>query len=368
MSNSLNSKFPKLNFYESQQKPFQLLDEEGNWIGGDRKPPLSVAQVKYAYERMVLQRTLDEKMLQMQRQGRMLTFAPNSGEECLQIATALAMNDEDWLVPAFRSGLIMVERGFSLKNMMLYWNGNEKGTWVDHKHNTLPINITIGTQNSHAAGIGWSLRLDKKNAAAVSFIGDGGTAEGEFYESLNFAVLRKAKWVCGINNNGFAISTRTDLETNIKDLSSKAIAVGAHYIRVDGNDIFASYEVAKMALEYARSEDGNVVVLEFVTYRKGPHTTSDDPSVYLKPEEKTAGEKKDPLIRTKKWLVDNKAWTNEDDERIKKVSLDQVDQAIKEMEAELIPDVSEVFDHTYASLSPDLINQKNDAIKKHKGK
>lgn len=144
------------------------------------------------------------------------------------------------------------------------------------------------------------MRIDKKDAAAVSFIGDGGTAEGEFYESLNFASLRKAKWVCAINNNGFAISTRTNLESGVSDLSSKAIAVGAHYIQIDGNDVFASYEGMKAALEFARSEEGGPVVVEFKTYRKGPHTTSDDPSIYLKSDEKAAGEATDPFIRTRK--------------------------------------------------------------------
>ncbi|WP_391592040.1 Pyruvate dehydrogenase E1 component alpha subunit [[Mycoplasma] cavipharyngis] len=360
---------PKLKFFKSEQKPYQLLDAEGRWLYPDKKPPLSVAQVKYAYERMIFQRTFDEKMLQMQRQGRMLTFAPNLGEECLQVGMALAMNKEDWLVPAFRSGLLMLERGFELKNMMLYWNGNEKGCYVGKEWNSLPVNITIGTQMSHAAGIGWALRMDKKNAAVVSFIGDGGTAEGEFYESLNFATLRRSKWVAAINNNGFAISTRTSLETNVSDLSSKAIAVGAHYIRVDGNDIFASYEASKAALEYARSEDGGgVVLLEFVTYRKGPHTTSDDPSIYLKPEEKVAGEKTDPFIRTEKWLIDQKAWTKEDTQRTKDEALVKINEAIQQMEAELIPDVTEIFDHTYAILPPDLKRQRDMAVKKFGGK
>ncbi|MDQ0513891.1 pyruvate dehydrogenase E1 component alpha subunit [Mycoplasmoides fastidiosum] len=359
---------PKLHFFKSEQKPYRLLDKDGNWLYPEKKAPLSVAKVKAAFERMIFQRTLDEKMLQMQRQGRMLTFAPNLGEECLQVATALAMNSEDWLIPAFRSGLLMLERGFSLKNMLLYWNGNERGCEVGEKWNTLPINITIGTQMSHAAGIGWALRIDKKEAAAVSFIGDGGTAEGEFYESLNFAALRKAKWVAAINNNGFAISTRTDLESGINDLSAKAIAAGAHYLSVDGNDIFASYEAAKLALDFARSENGGPVVLEFVTYRKGPHTTSDDPSIYLKPEEKTVGEATDPFIRTEKWLRDKKAWTDEDYNRTREAALKEIDEAFKQMEAELIPPLADVFDYTYAELTPDLKRQKEDAIKRFGGK
>lgn len=359
---------PTLKFFHSDQETYRLLDKDGNWLHKDKNPPLTVDQVKYAFERMILQRTLDEKMLRMQRQGRMLTFAPNLGEEALQIGTALAMNEQDWIVPAFRSGLLMLERGFTLKNMLLYWNGNEAGCVVDKKWNSLPINITIGTQTSHAAGIGWALRLDKKNAAAVSFIGDGGTSEGEFYESLNFASIHKSKWVCAINNNGFAISTRTELETSVNDLSSKAIAAGAHYIQVDGNDLFASYEAMKEALEHARCEHGGPVVVEFKTYRKGPHTTSDDPSVYLKKEEKEAGEALDPFIRTRKWLVNQGAWTDEHEEKVKADADAQINAAFAEMEKDLIPKIDEVFDHTYEKLSPDLAKQKAAAIKKFEGK
>lgn len=359
---------PELKHFVSDQEPYRLLDKEGNWLYKDKKPPLTVEQVKYAFKRMIFQRVMDEKMLQAQRQGRMLTFAPNLGEEALQIATALAMNKEDWLVPAFRSGLLMMERGFSCKQQLLYWNGNEAGCVAEAGFNSLPINICIGTQCSHAAGIGWSLRLDNKDAASVSFIGDGGTAEGEFYESLNFATLRKAKWVCGINNNGFAISTRTNLESSVQDLSTKAIAAGAHYIQVDGNDLFASYEVMDAALKHARSAEGGPVVVEFVTYRKGPHTTSDDPKVYLKSDEKAAGEATDPFIRTKAWLEAQKAWSDEEQKAVEEAAKAEVDAAFKEMEAVLVPSVDEVFDHTYAKLTPELAKQKEAAAKRIAGK
>lgn len=340
----------------------QVLDNNGNLIDPSYRPNIPTEKIVEAYKMMNLSRQKDKKMLVWQRSGKMLTFAPCMGEEALQVAVSLAMRQGDWLLPTFRSDCILAHRGVPLRNLFLYWGGNENGSIFDPRLNILPINITIGSQISHAAGIGYSLKQQGLHNAAVTFIGDGGTAEGEFYEALNMAAMHKWNTLVCINNNQFAISTRIKNESSIKDLSLKSVAFDIPRARVDGNDLFASYDVAREALSYVRSGMGPVLI-EFVTYRQGPHTTSDDPTIYRTKEELAEAMKSDPIDRLRKWMINNGLWNDAKEAEMVAYNDQLIENEYSIAQSQFNVKVDEIFDNQYAKADDNLLEQKQ--IAKH---
>lgn len=351
-----------INKYVSQAEIYSVLDVEGNITKVGYKVPLTNEQIKHSYYIMRLSRSMDEKMLKMQRQGRILTFPPNIGEEGLQVATALSMDKNDWFAPAFRSATIYIHQGVPISSIMMVWKGNEMGNKMPEHLNFLPFNIPIASQYSHAAGIGMTLNYLKKPNVAYTFIGDGGTAEGEFYEALNFAKLRNAQTVFCINNNQWAISTPTAKETGQECIASKAIAAGIDFIKVDGNDLFASYEAAVAAREYVL-QNKKPILVEFLTYRQGPHTTSDNPRVYRTEEYEKQEEKKDPIKRLEKYMLNNNIITSSEISEIEARIEKELDEAYKTMDANYKVSIDEIFDYTYKTLDESLLEQKAEAKK-----
>ncbi|MGL4768934.1 MAG: pyruvate dehydrogenase (acetyl-transferring) E1 component subunit alpha [Mycoplasmoidaceae bacterium] len=347
---------------ESSSHFCQFLDNNGVMKKGIN-PTLDNKTAVEILKKMIIGRETNKKMLQWQRTGKMLTFAPNLGEEALQYATAYAMDKKnDWFVPAFRSFHLMVELGVEVYQLFLYWNGNEYGSKFNDGVNVLPINITIGAQLSQAAGLAYAFKVRKEKKVAITFIGDGGTSEGEFYESMNMAAIHQWPVIFCVNNNEWAISTPTRKETKVSDISSKAIAAGIHRIRVDGNDVFASYEVMLEAFQIAR-EKSLPVLVEFVTYRQGPHTTSDDPSIYRNKEEEAIGNEKCPIIRLRKYLISKKLW----DENLENKTLEEAKGFIEREYEKMVlmnkVSINDIFNYTYETLPDDLIEQKQLAKK-----
>ena len=340
----------------------QVLDIKGNLINKAYKTTLTNAKIKEAYSFMVLSRQQDTYMSQLQRQGRMLTFAPNFGEEALQVATSLAMTKNDWFVPAFRSNATMLHLGVPLINQMIYWNGNENGSKMPEGVNVLPINVPIATQISHAAGIAYGMKLTKQKAVAVTFIGNGGTAEGEFYEAINMASIHEWPAVFAINNNKWSISTPEELESASVTIAAKAVAMGVPSVRVDGNDLLASYEAMQEAVDYAKSGKGPVII-EFITWREGPHTTSDNPRIYRTEEQEKEEEKAEPFHRIEKYMIDNKIMTQAQIDKMREDQLNIVKDTYQESMKVIDATIDEVFDHTYENLTENLKEQKAEAIK-----
>lgn len=350
-----------------EKEMYQVLDNDGNLIDKTYKQEVSDELLLKGYEYMVLSRQQDTYMAQLQKQGRMLTFAPNFGEEALQVATAMAMDKNDWFLPAFRSNAAMLFLGVPLINQISYWNGQEMGSRIPEGVNVLPINIVIGTQISQAAGVAFGMKHKKQKQVAVTFIGNGGTTEGEFYEALNFAAVWKWPLVVCVNNNQWAISTRNSHETASKTIAVKGIAAGVPGVRVDGNDILASYDVIKEAIEYAKENNGPIVV-EFVTWRQGQHTTSDNPRIYRTIEEEQEAEKAEPFHRVEKYLFDKKLLTKESKEKLWDSKMEEVKNAFSESLKDINTKIEDIFDYTYETLDKDLLSQKEEAIKFHSNK
>lgn len=340
-----------------KKKRLQILDQDGKVIEPKLDPNLPKEVLLKMYRTATLGRVADIKALQYQRQGRMLTYAPNMGQEAAQIGVAAAMEPTDWLSPAFRELDLMLHLGVPLENLFLYWYGNERGSKMPENLNVLPVNIIIGSQMNIASGLAIASKYQNKKEVVVATIGDGGTSHGEFYEGINFAATYDAPLVAVIQNNQWAISTPRAKATKAETLAQKAVAFGIPGIQVDGNDILAMYVAAKEAMDYAREGKGPYLI-EAYTYRMGPHTTSDDPSIYRTKEEENAWAEKDPIKRFKAYLIAKGYLTEEEDAKLQEEHNAYVNDVFKKVEGYGAKvELHEIFEHTYAEMTPQLKEQ-----------
>ena len=338
-------------------KQFQILDHTGQVVNEKYEPKLSKDVLLKMYKTAVLGRNADIKAIQFQRQGRMLSYAPSMGQEATQIGVAAAMADKDWFSPMYRDLNLFLYRGIPLESVYLYWYGNERGSIRPEGVKVLPINVIIGSQSNIGAGLAIASKLRKTDEVTVFTIGDGGTSHDEFYAGLNFASAYKAPLVGVIQNNQYAISTPTSVQTGAETFAQKAVAFGAPFVQVDGNDILAVYVVVKEAIERARKGEGPSLV-EAYTYRMGPHTTSDDPSIYRSKEEEQSWEDKDPIKRFKTYLINKGFWSEKEDEALIEEVNKEINETFRKVESyganvELI----EIFEHTYKEMTPQLKEQ-----------
>ncbi|MBS3066136.1 pyruvate dehydrogenase (acetyl-transferring) E1 component subunit alpha [Candidatus Pacearchaeota archaeon] len=336
----------------------QILKENGN-CDKTLMSPLAKKQIKEMYEYMILTRVFDDKALKLQRQGRLGTYAPTRGQEASQIGSAFAIQDEDMVFPAFRENGVFLVRRMPMELLFQFWGGDERGMNIPKNVNMFPIAITVGAQLLHAVGYSIAMKYKKKKAAAITYFGDGATSEGDFHEALNFAGVFNAPCVFICQNNQYAISVPVEEQTASETLAQKAIAYGFSGIKVDGNDVFAVYEATFEALKKARAGNGPTLI-ECYTYRIGDHTTSDDAKKYRKESEVKEWEKKDPILRLKKYMKRTGMFSEKYENEIKKMAEDLVEKAVAK--AESIPKLKpeEIFDYTYAELTEELKEQREE--------
>lgn len=339
-----------------ENKEYSVLDFKGNLDKDETLPELSNDELLNLYKTMLFSRIIDERALSYQRQGRMLTYAPNTGQEATQIGSAYAMAEGDWLVPAFRELGAMLIRGVPLKNIYLYWYGNEWGSHMPEGVNVLPTSIPIASQYQHAAGIGMANNIKGEDRVVVTYVGDGGTSHGDFHEALNFAGVFNAPVVFIIQNNQYAISTPREKQTKSETLAQKAIAYGIPGVLVDGNDIFAMYNASKAAIDRARKGEGPTLI-EAHTYRLGAHTTSDDPTIYREDIEVEEWKEKDPVTRFRHYLEKEGILTKEWEDK----TTEELDQEVKDVFHSLENDseykIEDIFNYQYETMPPQLEEQ-----------
>jgi len=331
----------------------QIMDKDGNIVKPEWMPEISNEELLRIYKTMRLSRIIDEKTLQYQRQGRMLTYAPNLGQEATQVASIAAARQTDWVAPSFRELGIWLYKGAPLKNIFLYWFGNEMGMHMPEEVRILPVSVPIASQMQHATGLAFAARYRGLDDIAIAYVGDGGTSQGDFHEAMNFAAVQSLPNVFIVQNNQFAISTRRKIQTKSSTIAQKALAYGMPGIQVDGNDVFAMYAVTKEAVERARSGDGPTLI-EAYTFRMGAHTTSDDPTVYRDDSEVEAWKDKDPIDRFRKYLMANNLW---DDAQEAAYSAEQekfVKETFEAVETTGLTSLEDTFDYVYAKKTPIL--------------
>ncbi|HKL95421.1 MAG TPA: pyruvate dehydrogenase (acetyl-transferring) E1 component subunit alpha [Haploplasma sp.] len=351
MSHVLIKKYDPL-----KEQVLEVLNQEGKIINPDLDPKLSKETLLKMYKTMTLGRVADLRAVQYQRQGRMLTFPPNIGQEATQVGAMAALKEGDWLSPAFRELNMMLYKGVPLENIYLYWYGNEMGNKFPLETHVLPVNIIIGSQVAIATGIGMAAQRKNTGEVAVASIGDGGTAHGDFNEALNFAASVDAPLIIIVQNNQWAISTPRSVASKAKTLAQKAVAAGAKGIQVDGNDPLAMYVAMEQAAAHARSGKGPVVI-EALTFRIGAHTTSDDPSLYRDEKITEEWKLKDPNERLKNYLIANKLWTEKEDKALDEENNAYVQEVFAKVEQSGETSLEDVFAYTYSEMTPNQVAQ-----------
>lgn len=343
-------------FDSLKKKMFRVMDDNGKIILPKHMPDLDDKSLVKAYKDMLFARTADLMTVSYQRQGRIFTYPPNYGQEAIHGAMAQVMKDDDWLVPAFREMGAWLAKGATLKEIFLYFMGYEEGTVFEKAKNFLPISVPIASQLQHAAGIGYAINYQKKDQVVYAVVGDGGTSEGDFHEALNFAAVWKAPVVFIVQNNQFAISVPFKKQTASEGIAIKSVAYGMPGIQVDGNDFFAMVKTLQEAEAHTRSGKGPILI-EAITYRRGAHTTSDDPSKYRTKEEEESWVPKDPMTRLKAYLVDQKLWSDGEEEKLEKEFKKEVDRIFVEAENHPPYPLDNVFKYQYVDMPEDLKKQ-----------
>lgn len=335
-----------------------ILDEKGK-LDKSLEPEIAEDILLQLHRTMVLGRRFDERLLSLQRQGRIGTFAPIKGQEAAQLGAVANLRPDDWMVPAFRETAAELWRGRSLESIIIYNNGFNEGVDIAEDHNDLPMSVPVASQIVHAVGVGWAAKYRQKEDVAMTFFGDGATSEGDFHEGLNFAAVFQAPVIFVCQNNQWAISVPLSKQTRSKTLAQKALAYGMPGIQVDGNDILAVYAATQEAVARART-GGGPTLIECVTYRLLMHTTADDPKRYRSDEEVEQWSKRDPLPRFQKYLMEKGLLSEAQIKTVESEISDEiqtaVDRAEKQMEA--LGDPLEMFEHVYAEMPPYLKEQK----------
>lgn len=337
-----------------------VLDEQGV-VDPALMPELSAEQIRALYKHMILTRQLDDKMFIMQRQGRLGTFPRVMGQEGAHVGAAFALRPDDWLVPAFRETGALLWRGIPMAQLLQYWSGDERGGAFPRELNTLPIAIPVGTHMLHAVGIGWGLQHAGRNAAVLTFFGEGATSEGDFSEAMNMAGVFQAPVVFFCQNNQYAISLPYSKQTAAPTVAQKAVGYGMTGVRVDGNDVFAVYKVTSEALERARSGLGPTLI-EAYTYRVTDHTTSDDARRYRVDTEVAEWKKRDPIERLGLYMRSAGLLDDTTAADILAEANQEVARAVEDFEAMPPIEPEEIFAHVYAVLPPALAEQR-EAVK-----
>ncbi|MBI2452209.1 pyruvate dehydrogenase (acetyl-transferring) E1 component subunit alpha [Candidatus Pacearchaeota archaeon] len=339
-------------------KYLQILDEKGN-CDEKQKPKLPNEEIKKIYELLILTRVFDEKALNLQRQGRLGTYASVKGQEACQIGSAILLQAQDYIFPAFREHGVFLTLGIRPSVLFQYWGGDERGMQMPKNVNILPVSIPVGSHPIHAVGAAMAFNYLNKKSIAITYFGDGATSEGDFHEAMNFAGVFKAPVIFICQNNQFAISFPVKEQTAAETLAQKAIAYGFEGIRIDGNDIFAVYQATKKAIEKARAGKGPTFV-ECFTYRMGDHTTSDDSIRYRSEKEVKLWEKKDPIERLKNYMLKNKIAEKNYFLQVRQKAEKLINDEVEIYEKIPVAAPDEIFNYVYASLTDELKEQLDD--------
>lgn len=333
--------------------------DENNELDEDLEPDIDDDLKKRMFRTMLLSRRFDERLLTLQREGRIGTFAPVKGQEACQIGALPVLGENDWFVPAFREFAAMIWRGFPLADILVFAAGYNEGAALPDDAHELPIAVPVATQIPHAVGLGYAAQYQKRDEVAIAFFGDGATSEGDFHEGLNFAGILKTPTIFLCQNNRWAISLPRDKQTKSKTLAQKGLAYGLPCLQVDGNDVLAVYAAVAEAAERARNGDGPTMI-ECLTYRLSIHTTADDPSKYRDEDEVKEWEGRDPVPRFQQYLIDGDVISQDDVDTMEDEIANEIDEAWNKAESRIeeLAGPEMMFDYIHAERPAYLESQR----------
>ena len=346
--------------------PLLVALREDHSIDPSLDPGLSQEDLLFLYSSMQRLRTLDEKAIALQRSGRIGFYAPSSGQEAAEVGAGFALREGDWIFPSYRDHGMALMRGYPLHTLVGQLFGNRSDAtrgrqmpnhWCDRSVRVVSVSSPVATQLPQAVGAAYAVKLRGEKVAVIVGFGDGGSSTEAFHVAMNFAGVYGAPVVFFCCNNQYAISVPFSKQTASSSVAVKAVAYGFEGVRVDGNDLLAVHHVVREALEKARAGGGPTLV-EAVTYRMGPHSTSDDPTRYRTQEEVASWAKRDPILRFARHLIARGILDGAEVDRIAAEAREEINRVVKECEgASPVPPESMVED-VYAELPWHLAEQR----------
>ena len=339
------------------EQMLQILTPEGELVDS---PPVDLDGAVALYREMVRARVYDRKGIALQKQGRLATYAPFEGQEAAQVGSAAVLDRQDWMVPAYREPAAMWMHGYPMELLFATRRGTEVGGSPPGSVRVLPVSIPVGSHMLHAVGLAWAEQLRGTGRIAITYFGDGATSEGDFHEAMNFAGVFGVGCIFFCQNNGWAISLPREEQTASATIADKAVAYGMPGRVVDGNDVLAVYQATQEAAERGRAGAGPTLI-EAVTYRMGPHSTTDDPGRYRDPQLVQAWRSRDPLARMRTFLERENRLTAAEQEEWERADAAEVEAAVSSAEALPAYTAGEIFDGMFAELPAPLAAQRAEA-------
>jgi 2-oxoisovalerate dehydrogenase E1 component len=338
----------------SKTSALRVIDRMGRLVGED--PRLDPDLYQQMYRNMVLTRELDRRMLALQRQGRIGTYAMLEGQEAVQIGSALALDPDDFVFPSYREHGVQVTRGLPIEVLLAYWKGLPNARWDMEKYRTGIVAVPIASQLPHAVGYSYVTKLRGDDTVTAVYFGDGATSEVDFHSGMNFAGVWRTPTVFICANNLYAISVPYNRQTAAETIAQKADAYGFEGLRVDGMDPIAVYLATRLAVTRAREGQGPTLI-EAMTYRYGPHATADDPTLYRTREEEDSWRRRDPIERLRRFLEDRGEWDEAVEEKVTMETSDLVAAAIAEIEAQPLPTRDDAVRHGFHRIPAHVVTQ-----------
>ncbi len=335
----------------------RFLDEHGKAVQALREVARDAGQLVPLYRWMVLMRAYDAKAVALQRTGQLGTFASLLGQEAINAGIGSAMAQDDVFLMTYRENGAQLMRGVTLRELFLYWGGDERGCDYAGPRRDFPICITIAAHATHAVGVACAMKLRREPRVAVCALGDGATSKGDFYEGLNAAGAWALPVVYVVTDNQWAISVPRSRQSAAQTLAQKAVAAGIEGLQVDGNDVIAVRHAMDQALARARA-GGGPTLIEALTYRLSDHTTADDASRYRSPDELAAAWKLEPILRLRAYLTASGAWDKAREDTLLKECNEEVQAAAQAYLDTPPPDPGQMFDHLYATQPAALMKQR----------
>nr|CAG8486091.1 5437_t:CDS:2 [Entrophospora candida]CAG8547292.1 8679_t:CDS:2 [Entrophospora candida] len=345
---------------------YRVMDENGKVLASDQEPSVSKEFAIKIYKDMLTLDTMDLILYDAQRQGRISFYLTNYGEEAY-IGSAAGLDSQDMIFGQYRESGVLLYRGFTLDQFMNQCYGNErdlgKGRQMPVHYGSRELNFQtisspLATQIPQASGAAYAFKRAGKNNCVVCYFGEGAASEGDFHAALNIAATLKCPVIFFCRNNGFAISTPVSEQYKGDGIASRGIGYGIDTIRVDGNDVWAVYNVTKAARRLA-IEEHRPVLIEAMSYRVGHHSTSDDSTAYRSKEEVEDWKRFDnPIVRFRKWLEIKEWWNNKDDEEFRQYIRKEILKSFSKAEKLQKPSITELFSDIYDKHTQNIINQK----------
>lgn len=343
-------------------EPVRFIAPDGSATAAGRdRHELPAETLAWLYEKLVVTRDLDGEFVNLQRQGELALYASCRGQEAAQVGACACLRKTDWLFPQYRELGAYLVRGIAPAQIAAVWRGSWHGGLHFTRKCCAPTAIPIATNALHAVGAAMAAQRLDEDSVTVAFLGDGACSEGDTHEAMNLAAVEQAPCVFYVQNNQWAISTPVRKQLAARSIADRAEGYGMPGVLVDGNDVLACYAVMAGAAERARA-GGGPTLIEALTYRMGPHTTSDDPTRYQSPGELAEWARLDPITRYRRYLEAAGIWTRRLEDHVVARSLRLRTELRDAVVGSPDPDVTELFDTVYSEPTPALRAQRQQLL------